>query len=121
VSAGGDVGLWATGASPEDWATFDAYLQRVDEWAVHARSTFRPEDFALDAHRYFGQARGDTLAIVDVGSLGLSKDDGGRGKIAGSWAKDGRVLEIKRGSQGEIEGRWYLVADLKVPPRNLDA
>jgi hypothetical protein len=120
VSARGEVCLWATGAPPEGWQTFTDYRARIDEWAEHAATEFRPEDFALDAHLSFGSVRPGTIATIDLESLRLSRAGGGRDEISGSWEQDGRVLEIKRGRRGEIEGRWYFVGTVKVPPRSLD-
>jgi molybdopterin/thiamine biosynthesis adenylyltransferase len=120
VSAGGEVCLWATGAPPEEWQTFSDFRARIDEWAGHAATEFRPEDFALDAHLSFGSVRPGTIATVDLESLRLSRAGGGRDEISGTWKQDGRVLEIKRGRKGEIEGRWYFVGKVKVPPRSLD-
>lgn len=120
VSARGEVCLWATGAPPEEWQTFSEFGARIDEWAEHAATEFRPEDFALDAHLSFGSVRLGTIATVDLESLHLSRAGGGRDEISGTWKQDGRLLEIKRGRQGEIEGRWYFVGKVKVPPRDLD-
>jgi molybdopterin/thiamine biosynthesis adenylyltransferase len=120
VGANGDVCLWANGAPPEGWTTLTAYRARIDEWAEHARSGFRPEDFALDAHLSFGDVRRGTMATVNLDSLGLTRAGGGRGEIVGTWEQDGHRLEIKRGRQGQIEGRWYFVGEVKVPPRSLD-
>lgn len=120
VSARGEVCLWATGAPPEEWQTFSDFRTRIDEWAEHAATEFRPEDFALDAHLSFGSVRPGTIATVDLESLRLSRAGGGRDEISGTWEQDGRVLEIKRGRKGEIEGRWYFVGKVKVPPRSLD-
>lgn len=120
VTAGGDVCLWASGAPPDGWLTFAGYLQRIDAWAQRAAAGFPAEDFALDAHLYFGSVRSGTIATVELGRLGLDRKRGGRGEIAGSWSKDGHVLEITRGRKGEIEGRWYFVGAVKVPPRSLD-
>jgi molybdopterin/thiamine biosynthesis adenylyltransferase len=120
VGANCDVCLWATGAPADGWATFTAYQARIEEWAEHARSGFRPEDFALDAHLFFGDVRRGTMATVNLDSLALTRAGGGRGEIVGTWEQDGHLLEIKGGRQGEIEGRWYFVGDVKVPPRSLD-
>jgi molybdopterin/thiamine biosynthesis adenylyltransferase len=119
VSARGEVCLWATGAPPEEWQTFSDYRARIDAWAEHAATEFRPEDFALDAHLSFGSVRPGTIATVDLSSLRLSRAGGGRDNISGTWNQDGRVLEMRRG-KGEIDGRWYFVGKVTAPPRNLD-
>lgn len=120
LSARGDVCLWASGDSSGEWLTVAGYMHRIEEWADGAKSGFGPQDFALDAHLSFGKVRAGAIATVDLGSLRL---DGARGKIgviSGSWKKNDPVLEIAPGRNGAIEGRWYYVGDVRVPPRSLD-
>jgi molybdopterin/thiamine biosynthesis adenylyltransferase len=120
LSARGDVCLWAPGDSSGTWLTVAGYMHRIEEWAEGAKSGFRPQDFALDAHLSFGKVRAGAIATVDLSSLRL---DGARGKIgviSGSWKKNDPVLEIAPGRNGAIEGRWYYVGDVRVPPRSLD-
>lgn len=120
VTATGDVCLWPSGARGDAWTTLTGYLARIDEWAAHAKTDFRPEDFALDAHRYFSSVRSGAIATVNLGSLRLGRANGGRGEISGTWQKNNKVLQIQLGGRGDIEGRWYFVGKVKVPPRTLD-
>jgi hypothetical protein len=119
LSARGDVCLWAPGAASGDWLTVEGFMRRIDEWAQGAKSGFAPEDFALDAHLSFGKVRAGAIATVDLGALKLDDKRGGVGVISGSWSND-RVLEIASGGQRLIEGRWYYVGEVRVPPRNLE-
>jgi molybdopterin/thiamine biosynthesis adenylyltransferase len=120
VNAGGEVCLWASGATSNAWRTLASFLGRIDEWARRAADGFLPEDFALDAHRYFGSVRLGAIATVNVGSLVGGAKPGGRDEIAGSWEQDEHVFKITHSKQGEIEGRWYFVGKPRVPPRILD-
>lgn len=120
VTAAGDVCLWPSGAPGNAWMTLPGYLARVHDWGIHAKTEFRPEDFALDAHLYFSGVRTGAIATVNLESLRLRRGNGGRGEISATWEKHGSVLEIKGGRQGAIEGRWYFVGDIRVPPRTLD-
>lgn len=121
LSASGEVCLWAHGAVSGDWLTVDGFMRRVDEWAERARQGFRPEDFALDAHLSFGRIESNAIATVDLSSLRLDGKRGEIGVISSTWKNDDPVLEIAAGRKGTIEGRWYYVGDVRVPPRNLDA
>jgi molybdopterin/thiamine biosynthesis adenylyltransferase len=120
LSAGGDVCLWATGAAGGEWLTLAGYKRRIDEWVERARRGFAPEDFALDAHLSFGKTHIGAIATIDLGSLALDGQRGKIGTISAAWKKDDPVLEIVRGSSSLIEGRWYYVGDVRVPPRNLN-
>lgn len=121
LSARGEICLWAPGAASGDWLTVEGYMDRVDTWVERAKRSFRPEDFALDAHLSFGQTRADAIATVDLSSLGLERKRGHHGVISATWKKNEPVLEIASGGQRTIEGRWYYVGDVRVPPRNLAA
>jgi molybdopterin/thiamine biosynthesis adenylyltransferase len=121
LSATGEVCLWATGAAAQDWLTVEAFMRRVDEWAERAKLGFRPRDFALDSHLSFEKVRAGAIATVDLGSLGLGDKHGQIATIAGTWKNDDRVLELAVGHKGAIEGRSYLVSNVRVPPRSLDA
>jgi molybdopterin/thiamine biosynthesis adenylyltransferase len=121
LSASGEVCLWAHGAASGDWLTFDGFVRRVDEWAERAKQGFRPEDFALDAHLSFGRTNSSAIATVDLSSLRLDGRRGEIGVISATWKNDDPVLEVAAGRKGAIEGRWYYVGDVRVPPRNLDA
>jgi molybdopterin/thiamine biosynthesis adenylyltransferase len=120
LSVGGDVCLWAPGAASSDWLTVEGFMRRVDQWAERTKHGFAPEDFALDAHLSFGKIRAGAIATVDLSSLKLDGKQGQIGDISATWKKDDPVLEIVRGKSGTIEGRWYYVGDVRVPPRNLD-
>jgi hypothetical protein len=120
LSARGDVCLWATGAASGEWLMLGAFIRRIDEWVRRAKSGFGPEDFALDAHLSFGRIRPGAIATVDLGGLKLDGKEGQIGVISGVWEKDGTVLELTPDRRGPIEGRWYFVGELRVPPRNLD-
>jgi hypothetical protein len=121
LSAGGEICLWAPGAASGDWLTIDGFMHRVDEWAERAKQGFRPEDFALDAHLSFGRIHSSAIATVELSSLRLDGKRGEIGVISATWKNDDPVLEIAAGRKGGIEGRWYYVGDVRVPPRNLDA
>lgn len=121
LSARGEVCLWASGAASGDWLTVDGFMGRIDEWVERAKSGFRPEDFALDAHLSFGKTRSDAIATINLGSLRLHGKRGQIGVISATWKNDDPVLEIATGRKGAIEGRWYYVGSVRVPPRNLAA
>lgn len=120
LSASGEVCLWAPGAASGEWLTVEGFMGRIDEWVERAKHGFRPEDFALDAHLSFEQIRSGAIATVDLGSMKLD-EKGEIGIISGTWKSNDAVLEIVSGRAGTIEGRWYYVGDVRVPPRNLDA
>jgi hypothetical protein len=119
LSARGDVCLWATGAAGGEWLTWAGFVGRIDQWVQRAKSGFMPEDFALDAHLSFEHTIPDRIATVNLGSLGLD-GEGGIGTISAQWDDADRVLEIVRGSNLPIEGRWYYLRNVRVPPRNLE-
>jgi molybdopterin/thiamine biosynthesis adenylyltransferase len=121
LSASGEVCLWTTGAASDQWLTLEGFLRRVDEWVERAKKGFRPEDFALDAHLSFEKVRYGAIATVDLSSLRLEGKEGHGGRISGTWKKNDPVLEIRPGTSGAIEGRWYFAGDIRVPPRTLDA
>lgn len=121
LSASGEVCLWAPGATSDEWLSVDGFMRRIDEWAKRARKGFRPEDFALDAHLSFGAIRAEAIATVDISSLRLDGKEGELGAISGTWKDKDTVLEIVSGSSGAIEGRWYYVGNVRVPPRSLAA
>lgn len=121
LSASGEVCLWAPGAASGDWLTVEGFMRRIDEWAECAKKGFRPEDFALDAHLTFKKTRSGAIATVDLSSLQLEGKRGAIGVISATWKDDDPVLEIVAGRKGAIEGRWYYVGDVRVPPRDLDA
>lgn len=120
LSSGGDVCLWTTGATPSEWLTVKGYMNRIDQWAKGAKSGFAPEDFALDAHLSFSKLRPDAIATVDLGALGLDGKPNGIGVISGKWKNDDHELEITSGGGAGIEGRWYYVGGVRVPPRDLE-
>jgi hypothetical protein len=120
LSAGGDICLWAPGAASGEWVTFAGYMRRIDEWAERTLNGFAPEDFALDAHLSFGKTRVGAIATIDLVSLALDGKRGKIGTISAGWKKDDPVLEIVRGNSAPIEGRWYYVGNVRVPPRNLE-
>jgi hypothetical protein len=95
-------------------------MNRIDEWAKKAKSGFAPEDFALDAHLSFSKIRPDAIATVDLGALRLDGKSNGIGVISGKWKNDDHVLEITSGGRAGIEGRWYYVGGVRVPPRDLE-
>ena len=119
LSASGDVCLWAPGAASGEWLTLEGFMRRIDVWAEHAANGFAAEDFALDAHLSFGKVRAGAIATVDLGSLGLEGKQGQIGGISATWKTDDPVLEIVRGKGATIDGRWYYVGDVRVPPRDL--
>lgn len=121
LSASGEVCLWASGAASNEWLTVDGFLNRIDEWAEHARKGFRPEDFALDAHLSFGVIRAGAIATIDLSSLRLDGREGELGKISGTWKDKAPVLQIVAGPSGAIEGRWYYIGKVRTPPRSLGA
>ena len=120
LSAGGDICLWAPGAASGEWVTLAGYMRRIDEWVERTLNGFAPEDFALDAHLSFGKTRVGAIATIDLGSLALDGKRGKIGTISAAWKKDDPVLEIVRGNTAPIEGRWYYVGNVRVPPRNLN-
>lgn len=121
LSANGEVCLWAVGATPAGWLTIERFYDRIDEWVARTRRGFGAEDFALDAHLSFGSIRAGAIAMTNLGSLLMDNKIGGIGHITGTWKNDNAVLEIAAGRNGAIEGRWYYVGDVRVPPRNLDS
>ena len=121
LSASGEVCLWALGAASDEWLSVDGFMRRIAEWADRAKKGFRPEDFALDAHLSFGAIRVGAIATVDIGSLRLDGKEGKVGVISGAWKDKDPVLQIVPGSSKPIEGRWYYVGAVRVPPRNLAA
>jgi hypothetical protein len=94
-------------------------MRRIDEWVERTLNGFAPEDFALDAHLSFGKTHVGAIATIDLGSLALDGQRGKIGTISARWKKDDPVLEIVRGNTAAIEGRWYYVGNVRVPPRNL--
>lgn len=119
LGASGEVCLWAQGTASGEWLTFDGYVRRVDQWVERTKNGFTPEDFALDAHLSFGDIRAGTIATVDLSTLGLEGHRGKTGTISGSWQNNDEVLEIAAGRAAGVEGRWYYVGNVGVPPRNL--
>jgi molybdopterin/thiamine biosynthesis adenylyltransferase len=95
-------------------------MRRIDEWVERTLNGFAPEDFALDAHLSFGKTRVGAIATIDLDSLTLDGKRGKIGTISAAWKKDDPVLEIVRGNTAAIEGRWYYVGSVRVPPRNLE-
>ena len=120
VGANGEICLWRLGVGGGDWLTLEGYQSRIREWAQRAEAGFHPEDFALDAHLFFGRIRPNTLAIVELRKLKIEAEPDGIGVISGKWRKDDPVLEIVPGSSGPIDGRCYHVGNVTLPPRDLD-
>ena len=69
VNADGEVCLWRVGACSGEWLTLRSYTKRIAEWARRVREDFQPEDFALDAHLYFGKVRPSVIATVKLKEL----------------------------------------------------
>lgn len=120
VGANGEICLWRLGLWPGDWLTFEGVRNRIREWAQRAQAGFRPEDFALDAHLFFGRVRPNTIALVELEKLRADATPDGIGVISGKWRKDAPVLDIVAGNSRPIEGRCYHVGNVPLPPRDLD-
>lgn len=108
AGANGEVCLWASGASSDQWLTWAGYRARIAEWASRARDGFQLEDFALDGHLSFDRRRAG-IATVRLSSLPLDDKERRLGHIVASWDKVDERLTIEPGRSGAIDGRWYLI------------
>lgn len=120
VNAQGEVCLWQVGDCSGEWLTLSGYTRRIAEWTRRVKEDFQPEDFALDAHLYFGNVRTCVIATVKLEELRMESNEGRNGVISATWNESGSVLEIVPGHKGQIEGRWYEVGEVKTPPKDLD-
>ena len=83
VNADGEVCLWRVGACSGEWLTLRSYTKRIAEWARRVREDFQPEDFALDAHLYFGKVRPSVIATVKLKELRIETHEGKNGCYLG--------------------------------------
>ena len=88
VGATGEICLWRLGVGTGEWLTFDGFRNRIRKWAQRAKAGFRPEDFALDAHLFFGRVLPNTIALVELEKLSVDANPDGISVISGKWRKD---------------------------------
>ena len=120
LTASGYVCLWHEGDGSQAWVTLDGVYSRLAQWCDAAQNGWDPEGLARDAYLNF-QPKVRAVAVLDLEELQLGAA-GTRGVFHGQLQPPGRVL-LQPGShsaQGDLQGMWYRVGHLEVPPRNLD-
>jgi len=120
VSPDGEICLWHLSDDSGDWITYSGFLNRISEWVERASEGFQQQDFALDAHRFFGQCNVGAIATINMSKLGASRKNGSIGKISASWSKYAKILSISFSQTKDIKGRWYYVGQVQIPPRTLE-
>ncbi|MEV7529200.1 ThiF family adenylyltransferase [Agrococcus sediminis] len=119
VLPSGYICLWADDDPAQSMAiTFSALLERLDEWAIHARSGFRPEDRALDSFVLF-PGRASLRAELDVPQLiGRAVD----GIIRSAYAKAGPIVTLKQKTDAEyqLQGVVYYRDRIRSAPRSFN-
>lgn len=119
----GEVCLFQPGDSAiAAWQSFEAFCERIEEWAKASGEGFRPEDQLVDAHLFYRpQIYG--LATLKLDSLEIPEGAAEQtGKLYGNW-KGQSLLELatKPGEEETLAGRWYYSPELRAgPPRTLE-
>ena len=119
LTADGYVCLWHDGDGSQEWVTLDGIYSRLSEWCDAAQNGWDHEGLARDAYLNF-QPKAPVVAVLDLAALQLGAT-GTRGVFHGKRQPPGRV-SLNPGSQsaqGDLQGVWYSVGQLEVPPRNL--
>ena len=120
LTASGYVCLWHEGDGSQEWVTLDGLYGRLAQWCDAAQNGWDPVGLARDAYLNF-QPKVQGVAVLDLEELQLGVA-GTRGVFHGQLRPPGRVL-LQPGShstQGDLQGVWYRVDHLEVPPRNLN-
>ncbi len=120
LTADGYVCLWHDGDGSQEWVTLEGVYARLARWCDAAQNGWDPVGLALDAYLNF-QPKLAVVAVLDVDTLRLGAA-GARGMFRGQLQPPGRVLLHPGGqsAQGDLQGVWYRVGHLEVPPRNLN-
>ena len=119
LTADGYVCLWHEGDGSQEWVTLDGIYSRLSQWCDAAQNGWDHEGLARDAYLNF-QPKAPVVAVLDLEALQLGAT-GTRGVFHGKRQPAWRV-SLHPGSQsaqGDLQGVWYSVGHLEVPPRNL--
>ena len=120
LTTDGYVCLWHDGDGSQEWVTLDGLYNRLAQWCDAAQNGWDPVGLARDAYLNF-EPKVRAVAVLDLEELQVGAA-GTRGVFHGKLQPPGRVL-LQPGShsvQGNLQGMWYRVGHLEVPPRNLN-
>ena len=120
LTTSGYVCLWYEGDGSREWVTLDGIYDRLGRWCDAAQDGWDPVGLARDAYLNF-QPKMQAVAVLDLEELQLGTA-GTRGVFHGQLQPPWRIL-LQPGSystQGDLQGVWYRVGHLDVPPRNLN-
>lgn len=119
LTAAGYVCLWHDGDGSQEWVTLDGIYNRLSQWCDAAQNGWDHEGLARDAYLNF-QPKAPAVDILDLDELRLGAP-GTRGSFHGKLDTRGSVsLRLgSRSEMGDLQGLWYSVGHLEVPPRNL--
>ena len=115
----GYVCLWHEGDGSLDWLRLDNIYGRLVEWCDAAQNGWDPEGLGRDAYLNF-QTKLATAAIVDTTTFPPGAA-GTRSVVHGQLEPSGCVLLCPgiHTAKSDLQGIWYRLGDIKVPPRNL--
>lgn len=114
----GYVCLWHDGDGSVQWQTVDGFFARIEEWCEQAKTGWDVRGLARDAYLNFTKKH-PAVATFDLHALHADN--------AGSWGSfHGTVrhpfhVQLSPGVGGttDLEGLWFHVGSIEVPPRNL--
>lgn len=114
----GYVCLWHDGDGSGQWQTVDGFFERIEEWCEQAKAGWDVRGLARDAYLNFTKKH-PAVATFDLREL--------HAHGAGAWGSfHGTVrhpvhVELHPGAGGgaDLDGLWFHVGAIEVPPRNL--
>jgi molybdopterin/thiamine biosynthesis adenylyltransferase len=114
----GYVCLWHDGDGSGQWQTVDGFFERIEEWCEQAKTGWDVRGLARDAYLNFTRKH-PAVATFDFRAFHADN--------VGSWGSfHGTVrhpfhVELHPGAGGttDLDGLWFHVGTIEVPPRNL--
>ena len=114
----GFVCMWHEGVISDEWLTAEGFLGRIDDWCDKAKHGWDEAGLARDAYLNFTDKH-VAVASYDLDELRTDNHGSWGAFHATARTQLHLLLGPGTGQAGDLNGLWFHVGSVQVPPRNL--